>query len=172
MKRFGLMIIFLFSFTFIQVTLINTIPYLDTAPNLLLILTFSVGILRGSTEGILTGFVAGLLSDMFVGQYLGFSSIPFMYIGYLAGFPYQRLTVDVPLVPLIASVISEFGYHFYIFIFRFVIRNRLNFGFYFKTIILPEMVLTSILSIILFGLLYYGNQYLEENEKRSALKFV
>lgn len=172
MKRIGCMTALLFAFVFIQVTLINTIPYIETAPNLLLILTFSVGILRGSTEGILTGFVAGLLSDMFVGQYLGFTSIPFMYIGYLSGFPYQRLTIDVPIVPVIASFIAEFCYHFYIFVFRFVIRNRLNFGLYFQTIIMPEMVLTIIFSIILFGLLYYGNQYLEENEKRSALKFV
>ena len=67
---------------------------------------------------------------------------------------------------------GELFYHMYIYIFRFLVRNRMNFGYYFSNIIFPEVVITVVVSIILFGLFYYGNNLLEESEKRSALKFV
>lgn len=172
MRRLLLAGIALLFTAMIQTSVFNMIPYLSASPNLLLIITFSIGILRGSGYGVLCGFCSGLFLDLFTGQYLGFTSWIYMIIGYLSGFPYQHLTVDIPLVPIIASMLSEFLYHNYIFIIRFVTRNRLNYGFYFKDIILPEMLLTMIFAIIIFGILYYLNNYLEDYEKRSALKFV
>ena len=45
---------------------------IDTVPNLLLIVTFTFGFLRGKTDGMLIGFLSGLLLDSFFGETLGF----------------------------------------------------------------------------------------------------
>jgi len=156
----------------LQVSVLNRIPYLNVKPNLILIYTFSAGLLRGSVNGMLTGFFGGLFMDVILGQYIGFTSLIYVVLGFLCGLTYQRLTTDVPLVPILTAFFCELFYHLYIFIFRYVIRNRLHFGAYFKVQIFPELVFTVVVSIILFGLLLYGNNLLEESEKRSALKFV
>lgn len=156
----------------LQVSVLNRIPYLSAKPNLILIYTFSAGLLRGSVNGMLTGFFGGLIMDVLLGQYIGFTSLIYVVLGFLTGLTYQRLTTDVPLIPILMAFFCELFYHMYIYIFRFLVRNRLNFGSYFKNIIFPEVVFTVVVSIVLFGLLYYGNNLLEENEKRSALKFV
>ena len=96
----------------------------------------------------------------------------YIVLGFLTGLTYQRLTTDVPLIPILMAFFCELFYHMYIYIFRFLVRNRMNFGYYFMNIIFPEVVITVVVSIILFGLFYYGNNLLEESEKRSALKFV
>ena len=41
---------------------------LSAVPNILLILTVSIGFMQGSGEGIVTGFLAGLLIDLFYGD--------------------------------------------------------------------------------------------------------
>lgn len=51
------------------------------APNLLLIVTMSFGIMRGRREGLLTGFVSGFLYDIFFGTLLG---------------PYTAVLAEVP----------------------------------------------------------------------------
>lgn len=156
----------------LQVSVLNRIPYLNASPNLILIYTFSAGLLRGSVNGMLTGFFGGLIMDVILGQYVGFSSLIYIVLGFLTGLTYQRLTTDVPLIPILMAFFCELFYHMYIYIFRFLVRNRMNFGYYFSNIIFPEVVITVVVSIILFGLFYYGNNLLEESEKRSALKFV
>lgn len=40
----------------------------------------------------------------------------------------------------------------YIFVFSFALRNRLNFPFYLKNIIIPEALCTVIFSLVLFRL--------------------
>ncbi|MBR6365784.1 MAG: rod shape-determining protein MreD [Lachnospiraceae bacterium] len=172
MKRILLQSLLMGLLIILQVSVLNRIPYLNASPNLILIYTFSAGLLRGSVNGMLTGFFGGLIMDVILGQYIGFSSLIYIVIGFLTGLTYQRLSTDVPLVPILISFFSELFYHSYIYIFRFLVRNRLNFGSYFKNIIFPEVVFTIVVSVILFGLLYYGNNLLEDNEKRSALKFV
>lgn len=172
MKRILLQSLLMGILIILQVSVLNRIPYLNASPNLILIYTFSAGLLRGSENGMLTGFFGGLIMDVILGQYIGYSSLIYIVIGFLTGLMYQRLTTDVPLVPILIAFFSELFYHMYIYIFRFLVRNRMNFGSYFKNIIFPEVVFTVVVSIILFGLLYYGNNLLEDSEKRSALKFV
>ena len=172
MKRILLQSLLMGILIILQVSVLNRIPYLNASPNLILIYTFSAGLLRGSVNGMLTGFFGGLIMDVILGQYIGYSSLIYIVIGFLTGLMYQRLTTDVPLVPILIAFFSELFYHMYIYIFRFLVRNRMNFGSYFKNIIFPEVVFTDVVSIILFGLLYYGNNLLENSEKRSALKFV
>lgn len=47
-------------------------PIIEATPNLLLILTFSIGFIRGTKEGMGVGFFCGLLMDFALGLIIGY----------------------------------------------------------------------------------------------------
>ena len=55
----------------IQNNIFAAIPLVNTTPNLLLLVTISLGLLHGQISGLLVGFFAGLMMDVFGGDILG-----------------------------------------------------------------------------------------------------
>ena len=70
----------------LQTTLFKAISLAGIVPNILLIITSSFGFMRGRNEGMIIGFTAGLLIDIFFGSILGFYAFVYMFIGFLNGF--------------------------------------------------------------------------------------
>lgn len=158
-------------FYILQCTVFNSLSLASVSPNLMIILTFAIGFMRGTKAGITTGFFCGLLIDCFSGSVLGFNALIFMYIGYFNGI-FHRLFYDEDVtLPLCLVVGSDFVYLFSFYVIRFVLRNRLNFGEYFTKIMLPEMLYTVIIAILIYRLLLKGNRFLEAREKRSEAGF-
>ena len=56
----------------LQCTVFQTLSLAGIVPNLLLIVTSSLGFMRGEKEGMAVGFFSGLLTDIFFGQLFGF----------------------------------------------------------------------------------------------------
>jgi rod shape-determining protein MreD len=56
-------------------------------------------------------------------------------------------------------------------VFLFLLRGRLEFLYYARTIILPEFIYTMVITIFLYLVLLKINQGLEAVEKRRAKKF-
>ncbi len=159
------------AFYILQSTLFNSLSLASVSPNLLIILTFSIGFMRGKKAGMYAGFFCGLLLDCFSGSVLGFNALLFMYIGYVNGI-FHRLFYDEDVtLPLCLVIASDFAYSFSFYIFRFLLRNRLNFGTYFIHVMLPEVLYTVIIAILIYRLLLKLNRFLEEREKRSETKF-
>ncbi len=60
------MILLIFFCFLLQSTLFqSTFAVADVAPNLMVILTVSFGLMRGKREGMFVGFLGGILSDLF-----------------------------------------------------------------------------------------------------------
>jgi rod shape-determining protein MreD len=156
----------------LQTSVFSMLPFVQTTPNLLLVITFSVGVLRGKEEGLVVGVLSGLLLDLMSGGYIGFYGLIYMYIGLMCGMLYQHIDIDIPLIPIVLCIVTQLFYHLYVFVFRFLLRGRLGIGSYLKSIIMPELVLTTVIGIFLYGLIMLLNDALEDYEKRSALKFV
>ena len=55
----------------LQTTIFPSLTFANIAPNLLLIVVASFGLMRGKKEGLWIGFFCGLLIDIFCGFYLG-----------------------------------------------------------------------------------------------------
>ena len=70
---------------FIQINLSQFIPSLRCVPNIMLILVFSFGFLRGTKTGMAVGIAAGLLMDFVQGNIIGFYVLIFVYIGFING---------------------------------------------------------------------------------------
>ena len=172
MRRIIAVAIIILASFLLQTTVLQWIPYLDITPNILLIVTFSFGFMRGRSEGLYVGFLCGLLMDLFYGDIIGFYTLIFIYVGYINGIVSNYLVTDIVLLPMGLCLFSELFYNGYIYIFGFLLRNRLNVIQYVQTVILPETVLTMIFTIFVYGILLTVNKKLEAIEKKGADKFA
>ena len=75
-------------------------------------------------------------------------------------------------LPLILSVFNELAYNIYIYIFQFLIRNRLDFLFYLREIIVPETIFTVLVTLLVYRIFLIITRKMEELEKRRDTDFV
>ena len=152
----------------LQNTVFQALALASISPNLLVILTSSMGLMRGKKEGMLVGFFFGFLVDIFYGDLFGFYALVYMYIGYVNGFFNKIFYDDDIKLPMLVISASEFLYSLIVYVFLFLIRTRFNFGYYFIHIIIPELVYTIVVTLFLYRLINGVNRKLEQPEKRRS----
>lgn len=166
MKRITINILLMILAFTIQSCIFPLLPFLSAAPNLLLILTFSLGFIHGKEAGMYYGLVAGILLDLFYSGPFGFYTLLFIWIGYINGICTRYYYEDYITLPLILSLLNELAYNLYIYVFRFLIRNRLDFLHYAKQIIIPETIFTVVTTLVIYRFFLFTSRQLEEMEKR------
>lgn len=149
----------------LQTTLFGFHNLNSITPNLMLILTMSFGLMRGRKEGLLVGFFCGFLTDCFFSNILGPYMLLYMFIGYINGFFHKNYMVEDVLLPLIVILVDDFVFNGVIYVFYFMLNNRLNFAHYMFRIILPEMLVTTLLTIIIYKLYVVINRHLKVKEE-------
>ncbi len=157
-----LAILIVINFT-LQSTIFGFHDINSITPNLLLILTMSFGLMRGRREGMLVGFFSGFLVDSFFSSVLGPYMLLYMLIGYINGFFHKNYIVEDVLLPLIVIVIDDLIFNFFVYIFSFLLKNRLELGLFFTRIIIPEMLTTALLTIIIYKFYVFVNKLLKKN---------
>lgn len=165
----GILIIICF---LLQCTLFKALALGAVSPNLLIVLTSCFGFMRGKKEGLFVGFFCGLLIDIFYGDVIGFYSLLYMYIGYGNGFFHKLFFDDDVKLPMFLICASDLLQGFIIYLFLFLLRTKWDIIYYFMNIIIPELVYTVLVTIIFYRIIRKVNRILEEDEKRSAAKFV
>ncbi len=164
----GFAIIF---FYLLQCTLFNKLALASVSPNLMIILVFAAGFLRGKREGMYVGFFSGLILDLFYGKVIGFYALLYMYIGYLNGSFNNRFYHEDVTLPMGLVFGSDFVFNFFFYVFSFLLRNRLDFGYYLLHIVFPEMIYTVVITLLIYRPILWINNKIEKVEKRSATKF-
>lgn len=76
-------------------------------PDIILIITISYGLLRGSDQGLLFGMGAGFFIDLVSGGVIGVNALSKMIVGFSAGFMEKNIFKDSLLVPAIAVFIGS-----------------------------------------------------------------
>ena len=156
----------------LQCTVFHALAFNGIIPNLMIVLTASIGVMGGRKRGLLTGFFSGLLLDVFFGSAIGFYSLIYMYIGYINGcFRKVFYPEDIKL-PLALIAASDLTCSLLTYFLLFLLRSRFAFGFYFTHIILPEIVYTMGVTLILYPLILKIDNRMAAKEQRSAKKFV
>ena len=155
-----------------QCTVFRNLSFGGIIPNLLIVLTSSLGFMQGEKEGLLIGFFCGFLSDIFFGDILGFYALIYMYIGFVNG-KFCRLFYpeDIKL-PIALIVVSDLTYGIICYLLQFLLRGRFEFGYYFVHVILPETVYTIIVTIFLYPLILKVNEGLKAKRRRGDQDFV
>ena len=138
------------------------------APNLLLILTMSFGIMRGRREGLLVGVLSGFLYDLFFGSLIGPYMLLFMFIGYLNGAFHKNFLMEDVMLPVFIIAFDEFVFNFVVFIAAFLLRNRTDLVFYFKHVFLPQIFYTVLATIVIYRFYVWLNKFLKKKVKENA----
>ena len=168
MRRFFTMAIVILMSFLVQTTILQKLALADVVPNLLLIITVTFGYMRGEKEGMFTGFFCGLLVDCVYGEIVGLYTLLYLVIGYLNGLCRKLYYSDHSVVTVALITLSDLIYNFFYYIFEFLFRSRLEFLFYLRRIIIPEMVYTLLMAVVLYRLLHALNSMLEHYEKREV----
>lgn len=152
-KRFLIVTLEIIILYLLQTTVFQWFSLAGVTPNLLLILTVSIGFMRGQKEGLLVGFFSGLLIDLTFGGVIGVCALIYLIIGYLNGYANKIFVKDDFTIPFILIGVSEFIYFFLYYTLEFLLRGRLNIIYYLFHIGLPKMVYTVVVAIFLYRLL-------------------
>uniref|UniRef100_UPI0040573E19 rod shape-determining protein MreD n=1 Tax=Agathobacter sp. TaxID=2021311 RepID=UPI0040573E19 len=155
----------------LQTTFFQFASFANIAPNLMVIVVSSFGLMRGKKEGMYIGLFCGLLIDIFCGFYYGIYALMYMYIGYVSGLFQKRFYPEDIKLPMLLIAGSDLALNFTIYVLMFLTRGRYDILYYLWTIIIPELVYTMVITIFLYFILLKVNQKLEAYEKRSAVKF-
>ncbi len=134
----------------LQCTVFKALALASISPNLLLIVTSSLGFMRGEREGLVIGFFCGLLLDIFFGSLLGFYALLYMFLGYGSGLFHMVFYDEDIKLPMVWIGLSELVYGLSIYFFMFLMRSKFEFGCYFIHIIVPELIYTVALTILLY----------------------
>jgi len=152
----------------LQSTLFRALSMGGVSPNILIIITSCFGFMRGKKEGMVIGFISGLMLDVLFGNVLGFYAFVYMIIGYLNGLFSSIFYPEDIKLPMSLIISSELLYCFMIYFFLFLLQGKFHFGYYFLHIILPEIVYTILVTIILYKGILWINEWLVFREKRRA----
>lgn len=172
MIRILIYIVLLISLYVFQGTVFAYLNLGGVVPNLVLILTTSLGLMRGKKTGILIGFFAGLLMDIFSGSYIGFYAMLFMYLGYYSGVFSKIFYAEDVKLPIIVILSADLIYGIVNYVFIYLLKGRTHFYMYFIHISLPECAYTALMALLIYPLILVLNRALERRERKQVKEFV
>ena len=152
----------------LQSTLFQALSLGGVSPNVLIIIVACFGFMGGKKEGLMIGFLAGIILDVLFGNILGFYALTYMVIGYLNGMFSSIFYPEDIKLPMILISSSELLYCLVTYVFLFLLKGKFHFGYYFLHIILPEILYTIFITIILYKGILTVNEWLVMREKRNA----
>lgn len=164
-------ILILFCFV-AQTSVFAVIPVTGATPDLMMILTASMGLLRGDVTGLIVGFFSGFVTDIFYGDIIGFHALIYMYAGFVCGRFHKKYYPENFLLPLTVITVADLGAGVVRYVLLYVTRLKLNVIFYALSVVIPEAVFTLIVALLLYPMILKVNAFLEDAEQRSARKFV
>ena len=150
---------------FLQTAVFTELALGGIVPNLFIICTVSIGMIRGKKEGCIIGFIFGILMDALYAMYFGVYALLLTVLGYLAGYVQQIFYEEDMTLPIVMIGVADFIYGIAIYLFGFFSRGRTNFGFYLGKIILPEMIYTLILAVFIYRLIIFINRKIEKGSE-------
>lgn len=171
MRRFILSFVSIVALYVLQCTVFKTQLLIGgVAPNLILMFVCIVGFMRGRTSGTFVGFFGGMLIDIMSGGLIGFTPILFMLAGFFNGMFYKEYTKEEMLLPISLVAMCDFSYGLIYYVITFLLRNRLNLGYYVSTVIIPETIYTVAITIVAYIFVYFINRKLDLIDRKKKVK--
>ncbi|WZL83161.1 rod shape-determining protein MreD [Vallitaleaceae bacterium 9-2] len=163
----GLIIIFII---ILQTTLFQQLSINNTTPNLFIITIVSISALMGRKDGLLYAILFGVVQDIQFGGVVGFYVLVYAIIAYVSGYLYRNYYAESMMIPLIVIGLSDLFYNLVIFIFTYLLRGRLELGYYFGFIIAPEVTYTVFIGVLFYRLyiIYFNFLRMTHTKKRKG----
>lgn len=166
MKRKITELIIILFFYIMQVSAARVISIANISPNWLIImpvfLAFSVVRMMECLQVFCWNYVWFVLF-----RFVRIYSAYFYLHRIFSGFFNQKYEVREVLIPLALVITADFGYGFISYIGNFLLQNRLNVGFFMSRFILPEVVYTSLVSLLIYHPIHYFCVITEQGKERK-----
>lgn len=155
------------SMIILQTTLFQYLNINNVSPNLFIVTIVSLSALQGRKEGLIYAIAFGLVQDILYGNIVGFYILIYMLIGALAGYLYQNYYTENIVIPLFAIGIGDMILNILIYVFTFLLRGKINIGYYIFKIAFPEITYTVFIAVVLYRLYMFYNHLITEYEKEK-----
>lgn len=130
---------------FLQIFFIPIIKIGVCQPDLILLVVIFLGYRFGVIEGIIGGFILGLLQDSISASTLGVSSLANCIIGFIAGQTKQfKMTINAKVLIFIILILVHGGI-FYIF---YQIKTETTYVYLIMTRVFPNTVYTFVIGLL------------------------
>lgn len=149
----------------LQSVWLSRVNLLGARPDLMLLIVVLWAIVRGLDEGLVWGFVGGLLIDLLSGGPLGGTSLALVAAAFLAGQPWARHLGAQALRLLLMALVAVLAYHVIVLIALAWTGHTVLWGLALLRVALPSALLNAILAPFLQPLL----AWLERRTKRKTL---
>jgi rod shape-determining protein MreD len=150
----------------LSTTLFQNLRIGDISPNFMVMIIVSFALLRGSKEGSIIGLIAGLLNDISFGSLLGPTAVIYGIVGYMCGKFNKNFYRENFIIPFVCTLFSSLFYSI-TFMMGFILRGKVNFIFFFKSIVIPEIIYTITLSLVIYQIAYIINEKIEDQERKT-----
>ena len=74
-------------------------------------------------------------------------------------------------MPMLVEFVNDFLYNLAYYVFRFLVRNKLDFSYYFEKVILPEMIFTTFLTLIFYKLFCLLDEKILREKQENRFSF-
>lgn len=152
MIRFVVTIIEILICFLLQSSVFPSLSLANVVPDVMMVLIVANAYSQGIFSGMFTGLLCGLMVDCLFGSVIGLYAIIYMVIGYLNGYSRKIYDKEDVTIPLVLIAVSEFVYCFLYYISEFLMRGKLNVGYYMFRIGLPRVIYTVLVGIIFYKL--------------------
>lgn len=169
--RFIIIIAELLACYILQTSVLTGLSINNVVPDLLMIVVVAIAYIKGSNAGIIYGFFAGILMDLTYGNLLGYFALIYMFCGFFCGVAQRFYRKDDNITPLILCASSIFLSQSVLYVTEFMLRGRLEYGFYFVNIILPKMIYTVLAATLLYKLIQLSILWSIRYEKRDIRNY-
>lgn len=170
-RRVIVIALMIFACFLLQTTIFPRFEIAGVVPNVLIIITSFFGFTVGRKHGCIVGFACGIILDLFNSSLFGLYSLIFLVIGYVNGVFRKIFFGDDMKLPLLFVGVSDLIYGMAVYFALFFFRHKLDLGFYFMNIMMPEMVYTICVMIPLYFVFEAVIRRLDQTDnKRSTRK--
>lgn len=146
------------SMVFIHMPLNNIIP------DLLVIIVVGCGYMFGSNQGMIYGFISGLIIDLSTQTTLGFAAFLYVLIGFFAGLFRKFYKRSDCITPLAIIAFSEFIYLTLYYLVNFFTKGDADYSVVLSGIILPRITLTVLIAVFLYKLFQLSVNFTRRGE--------
>jgi rod shape-determining protein MreD len=117
------------------------------APDLLLVVVVSLGLLRGAVPGAFLGFAGGLVVDLLTLETLGITSLVLTLAGFWAGRYGETTGRDRRVAPIVAVGVITLLAGFFAFVLHYMLGDEVDARYALMTALAPTLVLNLVLAL-------------------------
>jgi len=140
MKQFATWSAFVAILYVLQTSLLPLISFHGISVNFMLLLTVSYAFLRGVRQGVLMGFLTGLMEDLASGTFLGMNTLSQMVIALACGRMSNGVFKEQFFLPVLSSLVAAVANYFILATLMLLLGYRFNLLAQMQHMLLPMLI--------------------------------